>query len=172
MALIKSVRGFTPKLGDDCYLTENSTIVGDVIVGNNCSFWFNSVVRGDVNSIIIGNKVNIQDGAILHCTYKKTTIHIGDNVCIGHNALIHGAKVHDNVLIGMGSIIMDNVVIHENSIVAAGSLVLENTIIESGCIYGGVPAKKIKSIDEDEVREKVKKTANNYIMYAKWYGEL
>jgi gamma-carbonic anhydrase len=172
MALIKSVRGFTPKLGDGCYLAENSTIVGDVIAGTNCSFWFNSVVRGDVNSIRIGNTVNIQDGAILHCTYEKTTIHIGDNVCIGHNALIHGATVHNNVLIGMGAIVMDNAVIHENSIVAAGSLVLENTIIESGCIYGGVPAKKIKAIEEDEVKKKVQKTANNYIMYAKWYDEL
>ena len=169
MALIKSVRGFTPKLGKDCYLTENATIVGDVITGDNCSFWFNSVVRGDVNSIKIGNKVNIQDGSLLHCTYDKTTIHIGDNVCIGHNAIIHGATIHENVLIGMGAIIMDNALIKSNSIVAAGSLVLENTVIESGFIYGGVPAKMIKSIDKDEVREMVQKTANNYIMYAKWY---
>ncbi len=172
MALIKSVRGFTPQLGNNCYLAENSTIVGDVIVGNNCSFWFNSVVRGDVNSIRIGNKVNIQDGAVLHCTYKKTTIHLGDNVCVGHNALIHGATIHDNVLIGMGAIIMDNAIINENSIIAAGSLVLENSVIESGFIYGGVPAKKIKSIDENEVKEKILKTANNYIMYSKWYDEL
>jgi carbonic anhydrase/acetyltransferase-like protein (isoleucine patch superfamily) len=172
MALIKSVRGFTPQLGNNCYLAENSTIVGDVIVGNNCSFWFNSVVRGDVNSIRIGNKVNIQDGAVLHCTYNKTTIHLGDNVCVGHNALIHGATIHDNVLIGMGAIIMDNAIINENSIVAAGSLVLENTVIESGFIYGGVPAKKIKAIDKNEVKEKVLKTAINYIMYSKWYDEL
>ncbi len=171
MALIKSVKGFTPLLGNNCYFAENSTIVGDVIAGNNCSFWFNSVVRGDVNSIRIGNKVNIQDGAVLHCTYKKTTIHLGDNVCVGHNALIHGATIHDNVLIGMGAIIMDNAVINKNSIIAAGSLVLENTVIESGFIYGGVPAKIIKSIDENEVKEKVRKTANNYIMYAKWYEE-
>jgi len=169
MALIKSVRGFTPQFGINCYLADNSTIVGDVITGNNCSFWFNSIIRGDVNSIRIGNNVNIQDGSILHCTYKKTTISLGDNVCVGHNAIIHGATIHENVLIGMGAIIMDNALIKSNSIVAAGSLVLENTVIESGFIYGGVPAKMIKSIDKDEVREMVQKTANNYIMYAKWY---
>lgn len=172
MALIKSVRGFTPQLGNNCYLAENSTIVGDVIAGNNCSFWFNSVVRGDVNSIRIGNKVNIQDGSVLHCTYNKTKILLGDNVCVGHNAIIHGATIHDNVLVGMGAIIMDNAVIYENSIIAAGSLVLEDTIVESGSIYGGIPAKKIKSIDKNEVKEMVEKTANNYIMYAKWYEEL
>lgn len=172
MALIKSVRGFTPKLGNECYLAENATVVGDVITGNNCSFWFNSVVRGDVNSIRIGNKVNIQDGAVIHCTYEKTKTLIGDNVSIAHNAIIHGATINNNVLIGMGAIIMDNAVIGENSIVAAGSLVLENTIIEPGSIFGGSPAKKIKSVDISKSKEMIEKIAENYLMYFKWYDKL
>nr|MDA3955074.1 gamma carbonic anhydrase family protein [Bacteroidales bacterium] len=153
MSLIKTVRGFTPIFGNNCFFVENSTIVGDVIAGDDCSFWFNSVIRGDVNSIRIGNKVNIQDGAILHCSLNKSTIHLGNNVSIGHNAVIHGANIGDNVLVGMGSIIMDNVEIEKNSIIAAGSLILENTVIESGSIYGGVPAKKIRSMDQNQIKK-------------------
>ena len=169
MALIKSLRGFKPKFGNNCYIAENATIVGDVIVGNDCSFWFNSVIRGDVNSIRIGNKVNIQDGTVLHCTYEKTKTILGNNVSVGHNVILHGCNIHDNVLIGMGAIIMDNVVIKENSIIAAGALVLENTIIEAGSIYGGVPAKKIKSIEPEHTREMIERIANNYLMYSDWY---
>ncbi|NOQ25639.1 MAG: gamma carbonic anhydrase family protein [Bacteroidales bacterium] len=169
MSLIKTVRGFTPVFGNNCFFAENSTIVGDVKVGNDCSFWFNSVVRGDVNSIRIGNKVNIQDGAILHCTFEKTKIHIGNNVSVGHNVIIHGATIHNNVLVGMGAIIMDNVEIGENSIIAAGAVVLENTLVESGSIYGGIPAKRIKSIEQNQTKEMIEKIANNYLMYAKWY---
>ncbi len=169
MALIKSVRGFTPQFGKDCYLAENSTIAGDVIIGDNCSFWFNSVVRGDVNSIRIGNKVNLQDGSIIHCTYEKTKTIIGNNVSIGHNVIVHGAKIHDNVLIGMGSIIMDNTIIKENSIIAAGAIVLEDTIVESGTIYGGIPAKKIKEIEKKHTQEMIERIANNYILYSDWY---
>lgn len=169
MALIKSVRGFTPKIGNNCYLAENSTIIGDVVIGNNCSFWFNSIVRGDVNSIRIGNNVNVQDGAIIHCTFNKTTTQIGNNVSIGHNVIVHGATIHNNVLIGMGAIIMDNSEIGENTIIAAGALVLENTIVESGSIYGGIPAKKIKSIEPEQTKEMIEKIANNYIMYSEWY---
>ncbi len=169
MALIKSVRGYTPQFGKNCYLAENTTIIGDVIVGDDCSFWFNSVIRGDVNSIRIGNKVNIQDGTVLHCTYEKTKTIIGDNVSVAHHVILHGCTIHSNVLIGMGSIIMDNVVIGENSIIAAGALVLENTIIEPGSIYGGVPAKKIKSIEPEHTREMIERIANNYVMYSNWY---
>ncbi|MDA3780266.1 MAG: gamma carbonic anhydrase family protein [Bacteroidales bacterium] len=171
MALIKSVRGFSPDLGKNCYLSENSTIVGDVRIGNDCSIWFNTVVRGDVNSIRIGNKVNIQDGSVLHCLYKKSTINIGNNVSIGHNVIIHGATINNNVLVGMGSIIMDNAVIGENSIIAAGAIVLANTIIEPNSIYGGIPAKKIKSVDENQSNEMINKIANNYLMYSSWYKE-
>lgn len=169
MALIKSVRGYSPKFGKNCYLADNTTIVGDVIAGNDCSFWFNSVIRGDVNSIRIGNKVNIQDGVVVHCTYEKTKTIIGDNVSIAHNAIVHGCTIHNNVLIGMGSIIMDNAVIGENSIIAAGALVLENTIIEPGTIYGGMPAKKIKTIEPEHTREMIERIANNYLTYSKWY---
>jgi carbonic anhydrase/acetyltransferase-like protein (isoleucine patch superfamily) len=170
MALIKTLRGYSPKFGVNCYLAENATIIGDVIVGDDCSFWFNSVVRGDVNSIRIGNKVNIQDGAVVHCTYEKTKTIIGNNVSVAHNAIIHGCTINNNVLIGMGSIIMDNAVIGENSIIAAGALVLENTIIEPGAIYGGMPAKKIKTIEPEHTREMIERIANNYLMYSKWYG--
>ncbi|MBI9054330.1 MAG: gamma carbonic anhydrase family protein [Bacteroidales bacterium] len=169
MALIKTVRGFTPKIGHNCYLADNATIIGDVEVGSNCSFWFNSVVRGDVNSIKIGNKVNVQDGAVLHCLYQKSQINIGNNVSIGHNVIIHGATIQDNVLVGMGAIIMDHAVIGENSIIAAGALVLDSTIVEPGSIYGGVPAKRIKSIEQEQTKEMIEKIANNYIMYSDWY---
>jgi len=169
MALIKTVRGYTPKIGSNCFLADNATIIGDVEIGMNCSFWFNSVVRGDVNSIKIGNKVNIQDGAVLHCLYEKSTIEIGNNVSIGHNVIIHGATIQENVLVGMGAIIMDHAIIGENSIIAAGALVLDSTIVEPGSIYGGVPAKMIKSIEQGQTKEMIEKIANNYLMYSEWY---
>ena len=171
MALFKPLRGITPKHGKNCYFSENATIIGDVIMGDHCSVWFNAVIRGDVNSIRIGNKVNIQDGSILHTTYKKTVIQIGDNVSIGHNVIVHGATIESNVLIGMGAIIMDNAIIGENSIIAAGSVVLENTIVEPGNIYGGIPAKKLKKINEKQTREMIERIANNYIKYADWYRD-
>jgi len=169
MALIKTVRGFSPIYGKNCFLAENATLVGDVIMGDGCSLWFNTVVRGDVNSIRIGHKVNIQDGVVLHCLYEKSTINIGNNVSIGHNAIIHGATIHDNVLVGMGAIIMDHAIIGENSIIAAGALVLSGTIVEPGSIYGGIPAKRIKSVEQEQTNEMIEKIANNYLMYAKWY---
>lgn len=169
MALIKSVRGFTPIFGDNCFLAENATIIGDVIMGSDCSVWYNTVIRGDVNSIRIGNKVNIQDGSILHTLYERSVIEIGNNVSVGHNVIIHGARVHDNVLLGMGSIILDNAIIGENSIIAAGSVVLDSTVVEPGSIYGGIPAKRIKSVDPSQSKEMIEKIANNYIKYAGWY---
>lgn len=169
MANIKSVRGFTPVIGLDCFLADNATIIGEVIIGNGCSVWFNTVVRGDVNSIRIGNNVNIQDGAVLHTLYQKSVIDIGDNVSIAHNAIIHGAKIHSNVLIGMGAIILDHAVIGENSIIAAGAIILSKTIVEPGSIYGGNPAKKIKDIDPQQTTEMINKIAVNYQMYASWY---
>lgn len=169
MALIKSVRGYTPVLGSNCFLADNATIIGDVKIGSDCSFWFNTVIRGDVNSIVIGNKVNIQDGAVLHCLYEKSTIQIGNNVSIGHNVTVHGATIQNNVLIGMGAIILDHAVIGENSIIAAGALVLSGTVVEPGSIYGGVPAKRIKSIEQAQTKEMIEKIANNYLMYARWY---
>jgi len=169
MVYIKSVRGYTPIIGSDCFLADNATIIGDVIMGNSCSIWFNTVIRGDVNSIRIGNNVNIQDGAVLHTLYQKSVIEIGDNVSIAHNAIIHGAKINSNVLVGMGAIIMDHAVIGENSIIAAGAIILSNTIVEPGSIYGGNPAKKIKEIDPKQTAEMINKIANNYQMYAGWY---
>ncbi len=169
MALIKPVNNVSPKFGKDCYLAENATVVGDVVMGDNCSVWFNTVVRGDVNSIRIGNKVNIQDGACIHCTYQKTKVNIGNNVSIGHNAIVHGCTVHDNVLIGMGAIVMDNAVIGSNTIIAAGSVVLENTIVEPGSIYAGVPAKKVKDINQELIKGEINRIADNYIMYSGWF---
>jgi len=171
MALIKPVKGIHPKFGDDCYLAENSTIVGDVIMGDQCSIWFNAVVRGDVNSIRMGNKVNVQDGAVIHCTYEKTKTIIGDNVSIGHNALVHGCTIHDNVLIGMGAIVMDNCEIGSNTIIAAGAVLLENTKVEPGCIYAGVPAKKVKDISQELINGEINRIANNYVMYSGWFKE-
>jgi len=168
MALVKSIKGIEPKWGADCYLAENATIVGDVALGNECSVWFNAVVRGDVHFIKIGDRVNIQDGAVVHCTYKKHPTQIGNNVSIGHNALVHGCTVHNNVLIGMGAIVMDNCVVHSNSIVAAGAVLLENTVVESGCIYAGVPAKKVKEINEEQSAALIKGIANNYVEYKSW----
>jgi len=164
MALIKPVHGVHPSFGNDCYLAENSTVVGDVEMGDQCSVWFNAVVRGDVNSIRMGNKVNVQDGAIIHCTYQRAATTIGNNVSIGHNAIVHGCTVHDNVLIGMGAIVMDHCVIHSNSIIAAGSVVLENTVVESNSIYAGVPARKVKTLDEEQTRRLIEGISNNYVM--------
>lgn len=171
MTLIKTIRGFTPIIGKNCYLSENTTIVGDVVIGDNCSIWFHTIIRGDVNSIRIGNKVNIQDGAVLHCSFEKSKITIGDNVSIGHNVIIHGATLKNNVLIGMGAIIMDNAIINENSIIAAGSVVLENTLVEPCSIYAGIPAKFIKKINHDQTEEIISKIADNYIHYSDWYKE-
>jgi carbonic anhydrase/acetyltransferase-like protein (isoleucine patch superfamily) len=169
MALIKTCNGKTPKFGSDCWLAENSTIVGDVIMGDECSIWFNAVVRGDVNSIRTGNRVNIQDGAVIHCTYEKTKVHLGDNVSVGHNAIVHGCTVEDNVLIGMGAIVMDNCYIESNCIIAAGAVLTENTYVESWSIYAGVPAKKVKDLSPELFTGEVQRIANNYKMYADWF---
>jgi carbonic anhydrase/acetyltransferase-like protein (isoleucine patch superfamily) len=171
MAIIKNVRGFKPVIGRNCYLADNATIIGDTVIGDDCSIWFNTVIRGDVNSIRIGNKVNIQDGTVLHCLYQRSVIEIGDNVSIGHNVVIHGAKISSNVLIGIGAIILDNAVIGENSIIAAGALILADTIVEPGSIWGGVPAKFIKKTDPVQNREMIEKIAGNYLIYSGWYNE-
>jgi carbonic anhydrase/acetyltransferase-like protein (isoleucine patch superfamily) len=170
MGLIKSVRGFTPQLGKDCYVAETAVIIGDVVMGDLCSIWFNVVLRGDVNSIKIGNKVNIQDGTVLHCLYQRSVIEIGDNVSIGHNAVIHGARIKNNVLIGMGAVVLDNAVIGENSIIAAGSVVLTGTVVEPGSIYAGVPAKRVKDVDPAQTAEMINRIADDYIMYSGWYN--
>jgi carbonic anhydrase/acetyltransferase-like protein (isoleucine patch superfamily) len=169
MALIKTVNNIAPQFGNNCYLAENATVVGDVQMGDDCSVWFNAVVRGDVNSIRMGNKVNVQDGAVIHCTYQKTKTVIGNNVSIGHNAIVHGCTVHDNVLIGMGAIVMDNCEIGSNTIIAAGAVVLENTKVEAGAIYAGVPAKKVKAINQELISGEINRIANNYLMYSGWF---
>ena len=169
MALIKSVRGFTPKIGNDTFLADNATIIGDVEIGDGCSIWFGTVLRGDVNSIRIGNGVNIQDGSVLHTLYQKSIIEIGNNVSVGHNVVIHGAKVCDGALLGMGSIILDHAVIGEGAIIAAGAVVLSNTQVEPGSIYAGAPAKFIKKVDPEQAKELNQKIAHNYLMYADWY---
>jgi carbonic anhydrase/acetyltransferase-like protein (isoleucine patch superfamily) len=168
MALIKSVKGIYPTFGNDCYLSENATIIGDVTMGDQCSVWFQAVVRGDVHYIKIGNKVNIQDGAVIHATYQKSPTTIGNNVSIGHRAIVHGCTIHDNVLVGMGAIVMDNVVVEENVLIAAGAVVLENTILESGFVYAGIPAKKVKPLTEALFKDMIERIANNYIMYSEW----
>jgi carbonic anhydrase/acetyltransferase-like protein (isoleucine patch superfamily) len=169
--LIKSVNGKSPLIPEDCYIAENATIVGDVTIGASCSIWFNAVVRGDVNCITIGNKVNIQDGVIIHCTYQKHATHIGNNVSIGHNAIVHGCTVKDNVLIGMGAIVMDNCVIESNSIVAAGAVVIQNTVVPSGTIYAGVPAKWVKDINASDFAGEIERISNNYVMYSGWFKQ-
>ena len=169
MALIRSVRGFVPQNGDNCFFAENATIIGDVIMGNDCSIWYNTVLRGDVNSIRIGNGVNIQDGSVLHTLYEKSQILIEDNVSIGHNVTIHGATIKENALIGMGSVILDHAVIGEGAIVAAGSVVTNNTIVEPNSIYAGVPAKFVKKVDPEQAKEINQKIAKNYLMYSSWY---
>ncbi len=171
MALIKNVRNTIPEMGNNCFLAETAVIIGDVKMGNKCSIWYNTVLRGDVNSIRIGNNVNIQDGAILHTLYKKSTINIGDNVSIAHNATIHGAEIHDRALIGIGAVILDHAIIGENAIIAANSLVKAGTRVEPNSLYAGTPAKKIKDVDPDQSREMNERIANNYSMYAGWYKE-
>jgi carbonic anhydrase/acetyltransferase-like protein (isoleucine patch superfamily) len=169
MALILPVKGISPVFGKNCYLAENATIVGEVEMGDNCSVWFQAVVRGDVHFIKIGNKVNIQDGAIIHCTYQKHPTIIGNNVSIGHRAMVHGCTIHDNVLVGMGAIVMDNTVVEENVLIAAGAVVLENSRLESGHIYAGVPAKKVKAISPETFKNTIERIADNYVMYADWF---
>jgi carbonic anhydrase/acetyltransferase-like protein (isoleucine patch superfamily) len=169
MPVILPVKGVHPQIPEDCFVAPNATIVGDVVMGNECSIWFNAVVRGDVNSIRMGNKVNIQDGACIHATYEKTKVSLGNNVSVGHNAIIHGCTVQDNVLIGMGAIVMDNAQIGSNSIIAAGAVVLENTIVEAGSIYAGVPAKKVKNISADLIQGEIERIAKNYTLYSSWF---
>ena len=171
MALIKSCRGIDPQFGEDVWLAENATIVGDVIMGDRCSVWFNAVIRGDVNSIRMGNQVNIQDGAVIHCTFQKTKTVLGNNVSIGHNALVHGCTVEDNVLIGMGAIVMDDCYIESGSIIAAGAVLLEGTRVTSGSIWAGVPAKKVKEISPELFEGEVMRIANNYVMYSGWFKD-
>jgi carbonic anhydrase/acetyltransferase-like protein (isoleucine patch superfamily) len=171
MALILPVQGKSPEFGKDCFIAPNATIVGDVVMGNECSVWFNAVIRGDVHYIKIGNKVNVQDGAIIHCTYQKYPTKIGNNVSIGHNAMVHGCTIHDNVLIGMGSILMDDCVVHSNAIIAAGAVVLEGTIVEAGSIYAGVPAKKVKEVSQELIHGEINRISNNYIKYASWFAD-
>ena len=167
--LLKSVRGFTPSYGSDCFFAENATLIGDIIMGEQCSVWYQAVIRGDVNSIRIGNRVNIQDGAVIHATYKKASTRIGNNVSVAHNAIVHGCLIQDNVLIGMGSIIMDHCEIGSNSIIAAGAVVPQGTIVPSGSIYAGIPAKKIKSLTEDLQKNELERIAKNYVLYASWF---
>ncbi|HUQ97368.1 MAG TPA: gamma carbonic anhydrase family protein [Chitinophagaceae bacterium] len=169
MAFIYEVEGKVPAWGDSCFIAQNATIAGDVVMGDGCSIWFNAVVRGDVNSIRMGNQVNVQDGAVIHCTYQKTKTIIGNSVSIGHNAIVHGCTVHDNVLIGMGSIVMDGAVVHSNTIIAAGAVVLEGMVCEGGAIYAGVPAKKVKAIAPEKVIGEINRIANNYVNYARWF---
>ena len=169
MPVILPVKNVMPEFGNNCFIAPNATIVGDVIMGDDCSIWFNDVLRGDVNSIRMGNKVNVQDGAVIHCTYQKTKAVIGNNVSIGHNAIVHGCVIDDNVLVGMGAIVMDNARVGSNSIIAAGAVVLENTVIEPGSIYAGVPAKKVKDISQELISGEIDRIANNYLMYSGWF---
>jgi carbonic anhydrase/acetyltransferase-like protein (isoleucine patch superfamily) len=171
MALIKTIRNCTPKFGENCYLAENATIIGDVITGDNCSIWFNAVLRGDVNSIRIGSHVNIQDGAVLHTLYQRSVVEIGNHVTIAHNAVIHGAKIEDHVLIGIGAVILDHAVIGQNSIIAAGAVVLSGTKVDPGSIFAGNPAKKIKNVDPEQSVTMIERIARDYSMYAGWYKE-
>lgn len=172
MPYILPVNGVTPTIGKDCFIAPNATIVGDVIMGEACSVWFNAVLRGDVNAIRMGNKVNVQDNAVIHCTFEKTQTVIGNNVSIGHLAIVHGCTIEDNVLVGMGAIIMDNAVIGSNSIIAAGAVVLEGTIVEPGTIYAGVPAKKVKEISQEKIEGQINRIANNYIKYSSWFKDV
>ncbi len=169
MAHIIDVRGFSPAIGEDCFLAVSAHVIGDVVMGNQCSVWFNAVVRADVNSIRMGDRVNIQDGAVLHCTYEKTKLNIGNDVSIGHNALVHGCTLEDGVLVGMGAIVMDNVYVEKNAIIAAGAVVLENTRVEAGSIYAGVPAKKVKMADPETLKDQNERIARNYVFYSGWF---
>lgn len=169
MAIVREILGKTPQFGENCWLAETAVITGDFVCGDDCTFWYNAVIRGDVHYIKMGNKVNVQDNATVHATYQKAPTNIGNNVSIAHNAIVHGCTIHDNVLIGMGAIVMDHCVINSNSIIGAGSVVLENTIVESGCIYAGNPAKKIKEVDEEHVKGLIDRISNSYVKYASWY---
>lgn len=169
MAIILPVKGIEPQMPESTFIAPNATIVGDVIMGENCSIWFNAVVRGDVNRIRMGNQVNIQDGACVHCTYEKTETILGNNVSVGHNAIVHGCTIEDNVLVGMGAIVMDNVHIGSNTIIAAGAVVLEGTQVPSGCIFAGVPAKKVKDISAELTEGEINRISNNYVMYSSWF---
>lgn len=171
MPIIKPVNGKHPQIPEDCFVAENATILGEVSLGKECSIWYNTVIRGDVHFIKIGNKVNIQDGAVIHATYQKSPTTIGNNVSIGHNAIVHGCTIHDNVLVGMGSIIMDDCVVESNSIIAAGAVVTKNTLVESGSIYAGVPAKKVKDISQELISGEIDRIANNYVKYSSWFKE-
>ena len=168
MALVLPVKGINPEFGNNCFLADNATVVGEVTMGDDCSVWFNAVVRGDVNSILMGDNCNVQDGAVIHCSYQTAETVIGNNVSIGHNAVVHGCTLHDNVLVGMGAIIMDHAIIESGSIIAAGAVVLENTVVEANSIYAGVPAKKVKAVDSKR-GDVFERTAKNYIMYAEWF---
>jgi carbonic anhydrase/acetyltransferase-like protein (isoleucine patch superfamily) len=172
MPVILPVEGVMPVFGENCFIAPNATVVGQVVTGNDCSIWFNAVVRGDVNKIFLGNKVNVQDGAVIHCTYQKTQTNVGNNVSIGHLAIVHGCTIEDNVLVGMGAIIMDNAVIGNHSIIAAGAVVLENTIVEPGSIYAGVPARKVKSISPELIDGEINRIANNYLKYSGWFRDI
>ena len=167
--MIIAVRGITPVIGKDCFIAENATIAGEVVMGDQCSVWFNAVIRGDVHYIKIGNKVNIQDGAVIHCTYQTAPTEIGNNVSIGHNAIVHGCTLHDDVLVGMGSIIMDGCVVESNSIIAAGAVLTKGTHVPAGSVYAGMPARKIKDIDPTLSEGEIKRIANNYILYSSWF---
>lgn len=169
--ILKTVLGKTPQWGEDCYFAENCAVIGDVVMGDQCSVWFNAVIRGDVHYIRLGNKVNVQDGAVIHATYRKSPTEIGNNVSIGHNALVHGCVVHDNVLVGMGAIIMDDCVVNSNCIIAAGAVLTKGTVVESGSVYAGTPARKIKDLDPELLTGEVERIANSYIKYASWYKE-
>lgn len=171
MPIMKPVQGKSPQIPEDCYIAENATIVGEVSMGSECSIWFNAVIRGDVHYIKMGNKVNVQDGAVIHATYQKSPTNIGNNVSIGHNAIVHGCTIQDNVLVGMGSIIMDDCVVESNSIIAAGAVVTKNTRVEAGSIYAGVPAKKVKDISEELISGEINRIANNYVKYSSWFKE-
>ena len=167
--IIKKLNGIEPQFGKQCFFAENVVIVGDVTMGNECSIWYNAVIRGDVHYIKMGNKVNVQDGAVIHATYKTSPTNIGNNVSIGHNAIVHGCTIHDNVLIGMGAIVMDDCIVESNSIIAAGAVVTKNTIVKSGSVFGGIPAKKLKDTSEELISGEISRIANNYVKYANWY---
>jgi len=169
--MLKRLKGKTPQLGKNCFLAENAVVIGDVIMGDDCSIWYNAVIRGDVHYIRMGNKVNVQDGAIIHCTYKKAPTNIGNNVSIAHGAIVHGCTIHDNVLVGMGSIIMDDCVVESNCIIAAGAVVIKGTRVPSGSVFAGMPARKIKDIDPELSEGEITRIANSYVKYASWYDE-
>lgn len=171
MGLVRSVRGFTPQFGNDVFLAENAVVIGDVVMGDQCSVWYSAVVRGDVNSIRIGDRVNVQDGAVLHCTYERTGLTIGNDVSIGHNAIVHGCTIEDKVLVGMGAIVMDHAVIGAGSVIAAGAVVLQNTIVEPGSLMAGVPSKRVRDVGPDLSQNEIERIAANYLKYAGWFKE-